>query len=228
MIKLINVSKSYELGSSTVQALLGINLEVEEGQFLGFHGPSGSGKTTLLRIIGLLDTPDEGKYLFDGKELSGKNHRERSSLRGRHFGFIFQTFNLIPELTVYENVEIPLMISRKRDERRGEKVRQICEEVGLGEYLDHRPGQLSGGQMQRVSIARALVKDPAIVLADEPTANLDTETGNSVVGLMRDMNKNHGATFLFATHDPNVTDYLDEIISIIDGKLQLNETAKNP
>lgn len=220
MIKLSGINKTYELGESEVQALTEVDLEIEEGEFVGLHGPSGSGKTTLLRIIGLLETPDKGKYTFEGKDLAGKNHRERSRYRKKYFGFIFQTFNLIPELTVYENVEIPLMISRASGHDRDEKVTKICEEVGLGDRLRHRPSQLSGGQMQRVSMARALVKDPTLALADEPTANLDTKTGSSVVEVMEEMNDRHGTTFLFATHDPNVTEYLREVHLIKDGKIE--------
>lgn len=220
MIKLSNISKTYRLGSSEVRALEGVNLNVNEGQFIGFRGPSGSGKTTLLRIIGLLETPSEGEYILDGEEVSGKSHRERSRYRGRYFGFIFQTFNLIPELTVYENVEIPLMISGNISNSRGERIKQICNEVGLGDHIRHRPAELSGGQMQRVSVARALVKGPSVILADEPTANLDTKTGGSILELMNEMNDRHGTTFLFASHDETVAEYLNYTIRIRDGKLK--------
>lgn len=219
MIKLNDINKTYELGESEVQALSDINMEIEEGDFIGLHGPSGSGKTTLLRVIGLLETPDDGKYIFDGEDLAGKSHKERSRYRKKFFGFIFQTFNLIPELTVYENVEIPLMISGESGKKRDKKIKEICEEVGLGDRLNHRPSQLSGGQMQRVSIARALVKDPTLALADEPTANLDTDTGSSVMEVMEGMNDQHGSTFFFASHDPNVTDYLKEVRHLQDGKI---------
>lgn len=219
MIKLNGINKTYDLGESEVQALHDVNLEVEEGEFIGLHGTSGSGKTTLLRIIGLLETPDDGKYVFDGEDLAGKSHKDRSLYRKRFFGFIFQTFNLIPELTVYENVEIPLMISGEKGAQKDKKIKDICREVGLGNRLRHRPSQLSGGQMQRVSVARALVKDPTLVLADEPTANLDTETGSSVMEVMEGMNNQHETTFFFATHDPNVTEYLNEVRHIKDGKI---------
>ncbi len=219
MIDLSDISKTYELGESVVRALKGVNLKIEDGQFTGLHGPSGSGKTTLLRVAGLLETPDQGKYLFNGERLTGKDRGDRSRYRKLYFGFIFQTFNLIPELTVYENVEIPLMISSTSGGKRDREVTKICEEVGLSNRIQHRPSQLSGGQMQRVSIARALVKEPELVLADEPTANLDSKTGDEVVELMKDMNERHGTTFLFATHDPGVTEYLDEIRTIKDGKL---------
>jgi len=220
MIELKGVTKTYELGEAKVQALDEVNLELSKGAFAGLHGPSGSGKTTLLRVVGLLETPDRGSYTFRGEELTGKSHGERSEYRKRYFGFIFQTFNLIPELTVYENVEIPLMISETGGDKREESVNRICEEVGLGHRLSHRPGQLSGGQMQRVSIARALVKGPELVLADEPTANLDTETGNGIIELMSEMNQRHDNSFLFATHDPTITDYLEEIRTIKDGRVR--------
>lgn len=219
MIELKDVKKIYELGGSKVRALDEVNMELTKGVFAGLHGPSGSGKTTLLRVVGLLETPDQGKYTFKGEELTGKNHRERSEYRKQYFGFIFQTFNLIPELTVYENVEIPLMISETGCDKREESVNRICEEVGLGHRLSHRPGQLSGGQMQRVSIARALVKEPELVLADEPTANLDTETGNGIIELMSEMNDSHDNSFLFATHDPTITEYLEKIMTIKDGQI---------
>ncbi len=219
MIELNGIGKTYELGESEVRALKNVSIEIDEGEFMGLHGPSGSGKTTLLRILGLLETPEEGKYSFDGEELTGKNPKDRSRYRKDYFGFIFQTFNLIPELTVYENVEIPLMISGESGDKREKLVTEICEEVGLGDRLRHRPGQLSGGQMQRVSIARALVKDPALALADEPTANLDSETGSSILELMEKMNDQHGSTFVFATHDPQVTEYLRKVRIIRDGEL---------
>ena len=219
MIKLDGISKTYELGESEVRALDDISMKIGEGDFIGLHGPSGSGKTTLLRVTGLLETPDDGKYVFDGEDLAGKSHRERSRYRKEFFGFIFQTFNLIPELTVYENVEIPLMISGEKGDKRDEKIKEICGEVGLGDRLGHRPSQLSGGQMQRVSVARALVKDPTLTMADEPTANLDSRTGSSVMEVMEEMNDQHGTTFFFATHDPNVTDYLREVHRIKDGKI---------
>ncbi len=219
MIELSDISKTYQLGSSKVKALEGINLTVNQGQFTGFNGPSGSGKTTLLRIIGLLETPTKGEYYMKEEELSGKSHRERSRYRGKYFGFIFQTFNLIPELTVYENVEIPLMIAGDGRDSKEERIKQVCQEVGLGEHLRHRPAELSGGQMQRVSVARALVKNPSVILADEPTANLDRKTGSSILELMAGMNKRHGTTFLFATHDTDVTEYLGQTQRITDGQL---------
>src|SRR5690554_3047322 len=219
MIELIGIKKRYQVGASELWALGGVNLKIEKGEFVAFQGPSGSGKTTLLNIIGLLDIPTEGKYLFEGKDVGGGNHRERARYRSQHLGFIFQTFNLIPELTVYENVEIPLLIMGEKSAVRKKKVLKVVDEVGLTGHLKHRPGELSGGQMQRVAIARALVKNPPVIIADEPTANLDTKTGKEIVELMKNLNREHRTTFLFATHDEKIIKYMDKIYNIVDGSI---------
>lgn len=172
-----------------------------------------------MNIIGLLDTPTEGGYLINGEELSAVNHKQRYQYRGRYLGFIFQNFNLIPELTVYENVEIPLLIAGTPADIRRERVVKVIEEVGLGDRIKHRPNELSGGQMQRVSIARALVKNPPIIIADEPTANLDYETSLSIIKLMKQLNEEHNITFIFATHDQNLIDYMDRVVYIRDGSI---------
>lgn len=217
MIELKDVKKQYRVGASELWALNGVNLRIERGEFVAFQGPSGSGKTTLLNIIGLLDVPTTGQYLIDGKNVGNENHKKRAKYRAQYLGFIFQTFNLIPELTLYENVEIPLLIMGEKPAVRRKKVLRIVEEVGLTSHLKHRPGELSGGQMQRVAIARALVKNPPIVIADEPTANLDTKTGREIVKLMKRLNREYGTTFLFATHDEKITGYMDKIYTISDG-----------
>lgn len=221
MIELKNIKKMYKVGSTELWALQGISLKVDKGEFIAFKGPSGSGKSTLLNIIGLLDTPSEGEYLMDGVSMSGKetNHKKRSQCRAQYLGFIFQNFNLIPELSIYENVEIPLLIAGEKPKDCKEKIYQIVEEVGLISHIKHRPGELSGGQMQRVAIARALVKNPPLVIADEPTANLDTKTGLEIIGLMKELNRKYKITFLFATHDENIKSYMEKTYYICDGQL---------
>lgn len=219
MIELKNVKKMYRVGSSELWALKGVNLEVEKGEFIAFKGPSGSGKSTLLNIIGLLDTPTEGDYLIDGNDMANQSPQKRSKYRAEYLGFIFQNFNLIPELTIYENVEIPLLITGEMVKTRKERVTSIIEKVGLSNHIKHRPGELSGGQMQRVAIARALVKNPPLIIADEPTANLDTKTGIEIVQLMTKLNKEYKITFLIATHDETIKEYMEKTYFIIDGQI---------
>lgn len=220
MIELKNIKKKYQRGANELWALKDISLKINKGEFIAFRGPSGSGKTTLLNIIGLLDSATEGEYLLDGKDISEKKHKKLSRLRASYLGFIFQNFNLIPELNIYENVEIPLLISGKNKIIRREEVEEMVEDVGLADHIKHRPSELSGGQMQRVAIARALVKKPPIVIADEPTANLDTETGTEIIELMKELNEKYNVTFLFATHDETITDYMEEIYLLKDGRLR--------
>ena len=224
MIELKNIKKKYQRGVNELWALKGISLKIAQGEFIAFKGPSGSGKTTLLNIVGLLDSATEGEYLLDGKDVSSTKHKKRSRLRATYLGFIFQNFNLIPELSVYENVEIPLLIAGENKKLRQAKVEEMVEAVGLADHIKHRPGELSGGQMQRVAIARALVKNPPLVIADEPTANLDTKTGTEIIELMKGLNEKYKVTFLFATHDETIIDYMEGIFQLKDGKLR--ETAK--
>ena len=220
MIELKNIKKKYQRGVNELWALKGISLKIAQGEFIAFKGPSGSGKTTLLNIVGLLDSATEGEYLLDGKDVSATKHKKRSRLRATYLGFIFQNFNLIPELSVYENVEIPLLIAGENKKHRQEKVEEMVEAVGLADHIKHRPGELSGGQMQRVAIARALVKNPPLVIADEPTANLDTKTGTEIIELMKGLNEKYKVTFLFATHDETIIDYMEGIFQLKDGKLR--------
>jgi putative ABC transport system ATP-binding protein len=217
MIELRSIRKRYQIGSSVLWALNGISLKVNKGEFIALKGPSGSGKTTLLNIIGMLDTPTEGEYIIDGNNVAQQDPKSRSILRAKYLGFVFQTFNLIPELNVFENVEIPLLISGENPKKRKNAVMNIIEEVGLSNHINHRPGELSGGQMQRVAIARALVKNPPLIIADEPTANLDSKTGNEIVSLMKGLNQAHQITFIFATHDETITNFMDKIVVISDG-----------
>jgi len=214
-----DVSKTYRLGKLAVTALSEVSLTVAAGEFLAIAGPSGSGKTTLLNLIGCLDTPTSGEVEIDGERVSRLSPGQRADLRARKLGFVFQTFNLIPVLTAYENVEYALLI-RRRGGDTATRVRAALEQVGLRDRAEHRPSELSGGQQQRVAIARALVGDPALVLADEPTANLDSHTGQEIVELMRRLNRERGTTFVFSTHDPRIMKAADRMLEISDGRLR--------
>lgn len=218
IIDIKGLTKDYALGKTTVHALRGIDLSIDKGHFLSIIGPSGSGKTTLLNVIGCIDQASSGTVTVAGKEITRLNDKEITNIRLHHIGFIFQTFNLIPVLNTLENVEFPLLLMRKQSaaevRKRAEK---LIEEVGLKEYSKHKPAELSGGQRQRVAIARALVTNPDIVLADEPTANLDSVTGGQILDLMKEMNEKQKTTFIFSTHDPNVMKYAREVVRIRDG-----------
>jgi putative ABC transport system ATP-binding protein len=217
-VAVTNVSKTYRLGKVSVTALGGVSLTVEAGEFLAVAGPSGSGKTTLLNLIGCLDTPTSGEITIDGEAIGRLTAGRRADLRARKLGFVFQTFNLIPVLTAWENVEYPLLLQRGRRDVAA-RVRGALEQVGLADRARHRPPELSGGQQQRVAIARALVTEPALVLADEPTANLDSRTGHEIVELMRRLNRERGTTFVFSTHDPSIVAAADRVLEISDGML---------
>lgn len=218
LLELKGVKKIYEQGKIEVPALRGIDLTVEKGEFTTVFGPSGSGKTTLLNIIGCLDKPTAGRVEFDGRELGVLSKKDLAMLRRHNIGFIFQTYNLIPVLTAYENVEFAIRLIGKhsKDEIR-ERVLKILDAVGLAGLENRRPNELSGGQKQRVAIARALVKEPKLVLADEPTANLDSKTSQEVLEIMVKMNKELGTTFIFSTHDPQVMEYARRMLEIRDG-----------
>ena len=219
-VRVENLSKDYKLGDERVVALANVNLNIDKGVFLALAGPSGSGKSTLLNMIGCIDTPSEGRVLINGRDVSGRTPDELAGLRARTIGFVFQTFNLFPVLTAYENVEYPLhhLDEVGRRERR-ERVRHFLDVVGLSDYARHRPNQLSGGQRQRVAIARALVALPEIVLADEPTANLDHRTGRNILRLMRRINRATKVTFIFSTHDPQVIRMADRRVDLEDGQI---------
>lgn len=220
LCRLEDVTKDYWLGEVRVPALRGVSTEIQAGEFTAFAGPSGSGKTTLLNIVGLLDTPTAGKVFIDGTEASTLSGAALGRLRASRIGFIFQSFNLIPVLSAFENVELALKLSGFQGGDQKERVRKALVDVGLEKYLDRRPNQLSGGQQQRVAIARALVKEPALVLADEPTANLDRKTGEAILADMRRMNEERGATFLFSTHDPMVISHCRRVLHVEDGLVQ--------
>ena len=220
IIEIKGVTKDYALGKTTVNALRGIDLTIEEGDLMTIMGPSGSGKTTLLNIIGCIDQATKGSVTVHGQEVTALNDKQITDLRLHRIGFIFQTFNLIPVLNALENVEFPMLLLKKdsRDEIR-KKAEKLIEEVGIKEYMLHRPAELSGGQRQRVAIARALVTNPDIVLADEPTANLDSVTGDQILELMKEMNAREKTTFIFSTHDANVLKYAKTAVKIKDGRI---------
>ena len=220
IVQVENVSKHYRLGDQDVRALTNVSLAIEPGVFLAIAGPSGSGKSTLLNIIGCIDTPTSGRVIIDGHDVSGRTPDQLADLRARTIGFIFQTFNLLPVLSAEENVEYPLLqLPELTKAQRRERVQHYLEVVGLSKYATHRPNQLSGGQRQRVAIARALATHSKIVLADEPTANLDSHTGSSILELMRDINRQSGTTFVFSTHDRKVMNMADRLVRIADGQI---------
>ncbi|MCF8000587.1 MAG: ABC transporter ATP-binding protein [Halanaerobiales bacterium] len=229
LLKLEEVKKVYHQGKIDVPAIRGITLEIEEGEFTTIFGPSGSGKTTLLNIIGCLDKPSAGEiYYNNSKRLSKLTKNELADFRRYNLGFIFQGHNLIPVLTAFENVEFAIrIIDKHTKEERKQKVLDILESVGLAGLEDRRPNELSGGQKQRVAIARALVKNPKLVLADEPTANLDSETSEEVLDIMLKMNQKLGTTFIFSTHDPQVMKYAKRLIEIRDGQVTRDEQGED-
>ena len=220
IVTIDNVVKEYHLGKVIVPALRGVSLEVEPGEFISIAGPSGSGKTTLLNLIGCVDTATSGRVLVAGKDTAGLHDRALTELRLNTLGFIFQSFNLVGVLSVFQNVEFPLLLQRKlRKAERAKRVMEVLEQVGLATHVRHRPSELSGGQRQRVAIARALVTRPQIVLADEPTANLDSMTGQNIIDLMREINSKERTTFIFSTHDAKVMSHANAIVRIADGKI---------
>lgn len=212
------VKKRYRMGDLDVVALAGVSVSVQAGEFTVFSGPSGSGKSTLLNLIGCLDRPSEGKVFLEGKDVATLSDSDLGDTRARRIGFIFQSFNLIPVLTAYENVELALRLAGQTSGTDA-KVKKALADVGLADYANRRPSQLSGGQQQRVAIARALVKSPALVIADEPTANLDSKNGSAILDLMREMNTRDGITFLFSTHDAMVMQRARRIVSLLDGQV---------
>lgn len=224
LMELNKVKKSYQQGKIEVPALRGIDLTIEQGEFTTIFGPSGSGKTTLLNMLGCLDTPTEGEICLNGRKISDLSKKDLAMTRRYNIGFIFQNYNLIPVLTAYENVEFALRLIEDSSEKQiKEKVLKMLEEVGLKGLETRRPNELSGGEQQRVAIARALVKEPKIVLADEPTANLDSKTGIEVIKIMVKMNQELGTTFIFSTHDPQIMKYAKRLINLKDGMISTDE-----
>lgn len=225
-IQLTELMKSFPMGKQEFQALKGISLSIMGGEFSGLVGPSGSGKTTLLNIIGSLDSPSQGEAMVLDKAISTLSHKEAAHLRNESIGFIFQTYNLLPVYTAYENVEFPLLLLKKSGSERKKAVMEALDWLGLADRFKSKPSQLSGGECQRVAIARAMVKRPEIILADEPTANLDADNSHHILQTMVELNKSLGTTFLFATHDEKVIGYLRRIIRLNDGKVAADEIIK--
>lgn len=225
VVKIENVTRVYKIGAVETQALRGVNLTIENGEFTALVGPSGSGKTTLLQMIGCLDQPTTGRVVVNNNDVTKLNRNQRADMRRGHIGFIFQFFALIPTLTAYENVEMPLLLNGHTAKERHERVMELLKAVDLLDRAKNRPDQLSGGQQQRVAIARALAPKPALILADEPTANLDTTNGQQVMEIMKRLNQETGVTFVFATHDPRVISYATRIVTLRDGVIEKDSAA---
>jgi putative ABC transport system ATP-binding protein len=223
MIEIRDLAKTYQTGESPVHALRGVSLSIGPGEFTAIAGPSGSGKTTLLNLVGALDSPTAGSIRVDGKDLSALGRSGRSHLRRDRIGFVFQAYNLMPVLTAYENAESVLALQGVPERERRARVAKLLAEVGLAGLEDRRPDQLSGGQQQRVAIARAIASDPAVVLADEPTANVDSETAEHLLDLMQRLNRERGVTFLFSTHDPRVMKRARRLVRMVDGRIESDE-----
>ena len=222
-VSLRNVDKTYRLDTVTVPALSGVSIDIRPGRFTVLCGPSGSGKTTLLNMMGCIDRPDTGEIQVDSQAVQAMTDDALSDFRARRIGFVFQNFNLLPVLTAFENVEYPLVLAAVPAAQRKERVRALLAAVGLADRAGNRPGQLSGGQRQRVAIARALATEPALVLADEPTANLDSQTGAEIIALMRRLQRERGASFVFSSHDPMVLAQADDVVRIRDGRIDAIE-----
>ncbi|MBL0346020.1 ABC transporter ATP-binding protein [Candidatus Villigracilis affinis] len=225
VVKIENVTRVYQIGKLETQALRGVNLSIESGEFTALVGPSGSGKTTLLQMIGCLDQPTSGRVIIGGKDVTKLNRNQRADMRRGTIGFIFQFFALIPTLTAYENVEMPLLLNGHSPKERQERVMELLKAVDLTDRANNRPDQLSGGQQQRVAIARALAPKPTLILADEPTANLDTTNGKQVMDIMKKLNKETGVTFVFATHDPRVISYASRVVTLQDGLIEKDSSS---
>ena len=228
VITINNLVKRFPIGGDFFTALKDVDLTLNKGEFTGLVGPSGSGKTTLLNIIGGLDSPTEGQVSVLGQALNDTSHSERARLRRKHMGFIFQSYNLLPVYTVFENVELPLILNKVDPQEREEKVAHAIERVGLSDKRNSRPAMLSGGECQRTAIARAIVHQPALVLADEPTANLDAENSYHIMKIMVKLNKELSTSFIFATHDEKIMAYMRRIIHLDDGQITEDKKIKNP
>ena len=226
LIEMKNIKKDYVLGEIVVHALRGIDLRIDKGEFAAIWGPSGSGKTTLLNLIGVIDEPSEGDIVIAGKHILSFSDNQKSALRNESIGFIFQNFSLIPVLSAIENVMLPLQIKGESFSKTREKALIRLKEVGLGELVHKRPFKISGGQQQRVAIARALVNDPYLVIADEPTANLDSENAHAIIDIMRELNEKDGITFIFSTHDQRLLDRVAHLLYLEDGRIADEETRR--
>ena len=219
IIKLVKITKMYQMGAEEVHALRGLDVEMNKNEYVAIMGPSGSGKSTLMNIIGCLDTPTSGLYELNSTNVSDMNDNQLAKIRNKEIGFVFQTFNLLARSDVLHNVELPLIYGGVNSSERKKLAREAIDRVGLGDRMHHKPNELSGGQRQRVAIARALVTKPSILLADEPTGNLDSVTGEKIIDLMKDLNKKEGTTFIFSTHDPKVMEHADSVVRLADGRI---------
>lgn len=222
MIRLENICRDFQVGDEEVHALRSVSLTIEDGAYVSIMGPSGSGKSTLLNVLGLLDTPDSGEYWLDGNNVAGLSDDELAATRQRVIGFVFQSFHLIPRMTALENVELPLLLAGAKVAERREKAREMLEQTGLAPRMHHRPDQLSGGQRQRVAIARSMVMSPRVLLADEPTGNLDSQSGADVLDILENLNR-EGITLIMVTHDPVIGDRSRQHLRMRDGFLEINE-----
>jgi putative ABC transport system ATP-binding protein len=226
VIKLEEIRRFFKIGSETIKALQGVNLEIFKNEYVALMGPSGSGKSTLMNILGCLDTPSSGKYLLNNKDVSKMEDDELAEIRNKEIGFVFQTFNLLPRLTALENVALPLIYAGFNKHEREERAKEVLAHVGLQDRMTHKPNELSGGQRQRVAIARALVNNPSIILADEPTGNLDTKTSYEIMTLFEEIHKN-GNTIIIVTHEEDIALHTNRIVRMRDGKIERDEENKN-
>jgi len=227
MIRTENLWKTYEMGAEKIHALHGVTFEITQNEYVAIMGPSGSGKSTLMNLIGCLDTPSQGKYYLNGKLVSDMDDDELAYIRNREIGFVFQTFNLLPRATALQNVELPLIYAGMPASERHVRAKQVLKQVELAERIHHRPNELSGGQRQRVAVARALVNNPSIILADEPTGNLDSKTGREILNLFEDLHR-LGNTIILVTHEAEIANHAERVIHLLDGKISSDERKSQP
>jgi putative ABC transport system ATP-binding protein len=227
LIDIRDITKIYQMGQVQVHALCGVSLQIREGELMAIMGPSGSGKSTLMNVIGCLDQPSSGTYLLDGVDVGQLDDNQLAAIRNRKIGFVFQTFNLLPRTTALQNVELPLLYAGSNGHKRRQRAIAALEAVGLGDRLRHRSNELSGGQQQRVAIARALVSEPSIILADEPTGNLDSKSGQEIMEIFQRLNREQGITIAFVTHDPTIAAYTRRIVRLYDGRI-VEDKANEP